>query len=134
MRETNRLLVIGVGGAFGALSRAGISHLFGTTSIELGDQSASFPWATLTVNVIGALLIGILAVALVADGDSYLRPLLITGFLGGFTTFSALALEAADLIDHNMWPTALLYLAVTVGAGLIAVQFGIRVTQRMVKS
>ncbi len=134
MREANRLLVIGVGGAFGALSRAGISELFGTTSIEFGDQSASFPWGTLTVNVVGALLIGILAVALRADGHSYLRPLLITGFLGGFTTFSALALEAADLIDHNMWPTALLYLAVTVGAGLLAVQFGIRVAQRMVKS
>jgi CrcB protein len=134
MREANRLLVIGVGGAFGALSRAGISQLFGTTSIELGDQGANFPWATLTVNVIGALLIGVLAVTLISDGGNYLRPLLITGFLGGFTTFSALALEAADLIDHNMWPTALLYLAITVGAGLLAVQFGIRVTQRMVKS
>ena len=134
MREANRLLVIGVGGAFGALSRAGRSELFATAPIELGDQSANFPWATLTVNVVGALLIGILAVALIADGDSYLRPLLITGFLGGFTTFSALALEAADLIDHNMWPTALFYLAVTVGAGLLAVQFGNRVAQRMVKS
>lgn len=133
MREANRLVVIGVGGAFGALSRAGISELFGTTPIELGDQSAHFPWATLTVNVIGALLIGILAVALISDGDSYLRPLLITGFLGGFTTFSALALEAADLIDHNMWPTAVAYLALTVGAGLLAVQFGIRVAKRLVK-
>lgn len=133
MREANRLVVIGVGGAFGALSRAGISELFGTTPIELGDQSAYFPWATLTVNVIGALLIGILAVALISDGDGYRRPLLITGFLGGFTTFSALALEAADLIDHNMWPTAVAYLALTVGAGLLAVQFGIRVAERLVK-
>jgi len=133
MREANRLVVIGVGGVFGALSRAGISEFFGSPSIELGDQSANFPWATLTVNVLGAFLIGVLAVALVADGDSYRRPFLITGFLGGFTTFSALALEAADLIDHNMWPTAVLYLAVTVGAGLVAVQFGIRITRRMVK-
>lgn len=134
MRETNRLVVIGVGGALGALSRAGISELFGTASIELEDQSATFPWATLSVNVLGALLIGILAVALRTDGESYRRPFLITGVLGGFTTFSALALEAVDLIDHNMWPTALLYLALTVGAGLIAVQVGLRVTQRMVKS
>jgi len=43
-------------------------------------------------------------------------------------------LEAADLIDHNRWPMAVLYLGVTVGAGLLAVQLGIRVTQRMVKS
>ena len=133
MHEANRLVVIGVGGVFGALSRAGISELLGTASIELGDQGATFPWATLAVNVLGALLIGILAVALVDNRESYLRPLLVTGFLGGFTTFSALALEAADLIDHNMWLTAVLYLGVTVGAGLVAVQFGIRITQRVVK-
>ena len=134
MHEANRLVGIGVGGVFGALSRAGISELFGTASIELGDQSAAFPWATLTVNVLGALLIGVLAIALVADRESFWRPLLITGFLGGFTTFSALALEAVDLIDHDRWPTAVLYLGVTVGAGLLAVQLGIRVAQRMVKS
>ena len=134
MHEANRLVVIGVGGVFGALSRAGISELFGTASIELGDQSAAFPWATLTVNVLGALLIGVLAIALVADRESFWRPLLITGFLGGFTTFSALALEAVDLIDHDKWLTAVLYLGVTVGAGLLAVQLGIRVAQRMVKS
>lgn len=133
VRETNRLVVIGIGGALGALSRAGISELFGTASIEFEDQSATFPWATLSVNVLGALLIGILAVALSTDGEKYRRAFLITGFLGGFTTFSALALEAVDLIDHNMWPTALLYLALTVSAGLIAVQVGLRVTQRMVK-
>lgn len=133
MREASRLVVIGLGGALGALSRAGVSQLFGTGHMDLGDQSAHFPWATLTVNVVGALLIGILAVVLMADGDSYRRPFLIAGFLGGFTTFSALALEAADLIDQNMWSTALLYLVLTVGAGLVAVQVGVRVTQRMVK-
>jgi CrcB protein len=133
MRKASRLVVIGLGGAFGALSRAGISQLFGTAQMELEDRSAHFPWATLTVNVVGALLIGILAVVLMADVNSYRRPFLITGFLGGFTTFSALALEAADLIDQNMWSTALLYLVLTVGAGLVAVQVGVRVTQRMVK-
>ena len=133
MHEANRLVVIGVGGALGALSRAGVSQIFGTDRIELGDQSAHFPWATLTVNVVGALLIGILAVILIEDGVNYRRPFLITGFLGGFTTFSALAVESADLIDHNMWITASVYLAVTVGAGLIAVQVGIRVTQKLVK-
>jgi len=133
MREASRLVVIGLGGVLGALSRAGVSQLFGTGHMELEDQSAYFPWATLTVNVVGALLIGILAVVLMADGDNYRRPFLITGFLGGFTTFSALALEAADLIDQNMWSTALLYLVLTVGAGLVAVQVGVRVTQRMVR-
>ncbi len=133
MREGKRLAVIGVGGALGALSRAGVSQLFGTGGIELGDQSADFPWATLSVNVLGAFLIGILAVALLTDNSSYRRPFLITGFLGGFTTFSALALEVADLVDQEMWSTALVYLVLTVGAGLLAVHIGVRATQRVVK-
>ncbi len=133
MREANRLVVVGIGGALGALSRAGVSQLFGTGHIEIGDQSADFPWATLTVNVIGALLIGILAVALLTDNSSYRRPFMITGFLGGFTTFSALALEVADLVDHDMWSTALIYLIVTVGAGLLAVRVGVALAQRLVK-
>jgi CrcB protein len=133
MREANRLAAIGVGGALGALSRAGVSHLFGSGPIQFNDQSAGFPWATLTVNVVGALLIGILAVALISESGDYRRPFLITGFLGGFTTFSALALEVVDLIDQGMWLIILTYLTVTVGAGLTAVKLGVALAQRVVK-
>ena len=59
MREASRLAVIGVGGVLGALSRAGVSQIFGQDRLELGDQSANFPWATLAINVTGAFLIGI---------------------------------------------------------------------------
>lgn len=133
MHAANRAVVIGVGGALGALSRAGVSQLFGAEPIELADQSAAFPSATLAVNVFGALLIGILAVALATDIGGYRRPFLITGFLGGFTTFSALALEVADLFDQRMWSAALIYLALSVGAGLVAVKVGIALAQRVVK-
>jgi CrcB protein len=134
MREASRLAVIGVGGVLGALSRAGVSQIFGQDRLELGDQSANFPWATLAINVTGAFLIGILAVALITDNSSYRKPFLITGFLGGFTTFSALALEAVDLFDRGLWVTALVYLIVTVGAGLLAVNIGVRATRRVVRT
>jgi CrcB protein len=133
MREVNRLAVVGVGGALGALSRAGVSQLFDSGPIELGDQSAAFPWATLCVNVFGALLIGFLAVVFLADSGGYRRPFFITGFLGGFTTFSALALEVADLVEQNMWFTVAIYLVLSVGAGLVAVKVGIAVAHRAVK-
>ena len=134
MREASRLAVIGVGGVLGALSRAGVSQIFGQDRLELGDQSANFPWATLAINVTGAFLIGILAVDLITDNSSYRKPFLITGFLGGFTTFSALALEAVDLFDRGLWFTALVYLIVTVGAGLLAVNIGVRATRRVVRT
>ncbi|MDE1047255.1 MAG: CrcB family protein [Candidatus Nanopelagicales bacterium] len=134
MREASRLAVIGVGGVLGALSRAGVSQIFDQDRIELGDQSASFPWATLAINVTGAFLIGVLAVALITDNSSYRKPFLITGFLGGFTTFSALALQTVDLVDQGLWVTALVYLIVTVGAGLLAVNIGVRATRRVVRT
>ena len=134
MRETSRLAVIGAGGVLGALSRAGVSQIFEQDRIELGDQSANFPWATLAVNVAGAFLIGIAAVALITNNSSYRKPFLITGFLGGFTTFSALALEVVDLLDQEMWATVLVYLTLTVGAGLLAVNIGVRAARRLVRT
>ena len=134
MREASRLAVIGVGGVLGALSRAGVSQIFGQDRLELGDQSANFPWATLAINLSGAFLIGIAAVALITDNSSYRKPFLVTGVLGGFTTFSALALEAVDLFDQGLWVTALVYLIVTVGAGLLAVNIGVRAPRRIVRT
>jgi len=133
MREVNRLAVIGIGGALGALSRAGVSNLLGSPSVELTDGNAVFPWATMGVNILGALLIGILAIALAGEALGYRRPFLITGFLGGFTTFSALALEVGDLVDQELWFTAFMYLSVTVGAGLLAVRAGMLLARKAVK-
>jgi CrcB protein len=70
---------------------------------------------------------------LISESGDYRRPFLITGFLGGFTTFSALALEVVDLIDQGMWLIILTYLIVTVGAGLTAVKLGVALAQRVVK-
>ena len=84
-----------------------------------------WPWATLTVNVVGAFAIGILATSVrVSQGPPLLRPFLITGVLGGFTTFSALALETGQLLDAGQVLSALSYVAATFAAGLIAVAVG----------
>lgn len=117
--DVTRILAIAVGGVIGSLGRFAIALLLGEWN------PASLPWATLTVNVVGALAIGAIAAsASVAAGPGWLRPFLITGVLGGFTTFSALALETGLLLDAGRVLVALGYVAVTMAAGLAAVRLG----------
>ncbi len=86
---------------------------------------ATLPWATLTVNIVGCLAIGAVAgSAVIAAGPAWLRPFLITGVLGGFTTFSALALETGLLLDAGRVLVAAGYVVVTMAAGLAAVRLG----------
>lgn len=104
------MLFVALGGALGSVLRYGISlagiALFG----------AGFPWGTLAVNVIGSAAIG----ALVAAGlEGQARFLLITGLLGGFTTFSAFSIETVALWDRSPG-LALLYVAASVVLGVAA--------------
>lgn len=104
------MLFVALGGALGSVLRYGISlagiALFG----------AGFPWGTLAVNVIGSAAIG----ALVAAGlEGQARFLLITGLLGGFTTFSAFSIETVALWERAPG-LALLYVAVSVVLGVAA--------------
>lgn len=104
---------VGIGGAVGAIAR----YLVGR---ELTERVGGlFPWGTFTVNVVGALLIGVLFALLTERGvgHDHLRFLLVVGFLGGFTTFSSYTLEAINLLESGHWPTALLYL---VGSNALA--------------
>lgn len=119
VRQPRLLAVIAVGGVLGSLARWGIDLAFGER------DPGHWPWATLVVNVVGCLLIGVLASRLpTQDGAWWPRPLLITGVLGGFTTFSAYAVETGLLIDEGAPLAAAAYLAVTVLAGLVAVLIG----------
>jgi CrcB protein len=76
----------------------------------------TWPWATLVVNVIGCLLIGLAARTLSVGTVAW--AFAVTGVLGGFTTFSALAVELNDLADAERLPVAVLYGAVTLAAGV----------------
>lgn len=89
-----QVLLVALGGAVGSLARYGVgvaaARMFG-----LG-----FPWATLAVNVVGGLAMGLLA-ARVGPEHEHLRLLLGVGALGGFTTFSAFSLETVRLMEHQ---------------------------------
>jgi len=90
-----------------------------------------FPWATLTVNVIGSLLMGIAFVLVVekAHIDPIWRPLLMTGFLGAFTTFSAFSLETWQLAERGEWVAVASYIVASVLLSIMALVVGIVLTR-----
>jgi fluoride exporter len=113
MIDRRELGAIFVGGALGALLRAGLSEAFPPTTGE-------WPWATFLVNVVGAALLGWWFTTL--PHTRYRRPLLTTGFCGALTTFSTVQLELLEMIDADRVGLAGLYLALSLAAGLAGVQ------------
>ncbi len=111
------LLLAAVGGAIGALARAGIAEL-------VPYSTGEFPWATLLVNVVGCLAIGAAARRLHPVWASWRFG--VTGVIGGFTTYSTFANETRDLLDAGRPVVALTYVTVTVAAGLACVDIGFR--------
>ncbi|MDO5103836.1 MAG: fluoride efflux transporter CrcB [Lautropia sp.] len=118
------LLMVALGGAIGAVSR----HLLGAWLLPLSTQHR-FPLGTLAINVLGCFFMGLLAAILQrhAPADQTLRPLLITGILGGFTTFSTFGIETFELIRRGESATALLYVGLSLLLGLVAVWGGWKV-------
>ncbi|MBT2596412.1 CrcB family protein [Arthrobacter sp. ISL-72] len=113
-----------MGGVFGALARYGLSGAL--------PSPGGWPLPTLVINLTGALLLGALLEALVRRGPDagrlrFIRLLAGTGFMGAFTTYSALALETNTLIGAGRSTDALIYLAATVIGGAAATVTGIRV-------
>lgn len=116
---------VAIGGGIGALLRhqlgRGLTHWLGAKSVT------AFPWATLTVNLLGSFAMGLLAGWLARHGpagEPY-RLLLGVGLLGGFTTFSAFSLELMLLIERGQGSLAFFYAAVSVLAGLTALYIGL---------
>lgn len=109
-------LLVGLGGALGSMARYGIG---------LALPSSGFPYATLAVNVIGCFCIGMAmpAAARVEALSPELRLLVVVGFLGGFTTFSAFGNETVALLRSG-GGLPLLNVAANVGLGLAAVALG----------
>ncbi len=120
-------LHVALGGGIGALLRYQLGRAMtwwmGPAMVGL------FPWATLAVNAIGSLLLGLLAgwVARNGAGGDQLRLLLGVGLLGGFTTFSAFSLEMVMLIQRGQFTFAALYLVLSVGLGISGLLFGLTI-------
>ncbi len=123
-------LSVALGGGIGALLRY---HLGRSITGWLGAPAVSaFPFATLAVNTLGSLLMGILAGWLVRSAPENaegLRLLLGIGVLGGFTTFSAFSLELAMLIQRGQVGMAAIYLMLSVGLGVTGFIFGLAMTR-----
>ena len=116
-----KLLAIAAGAAVGANLRYGIA-LWAAARFGAG-----FPVGTLIVNVLGSAAIGALAALLVGkvQVSETLRLLLVTGLLGGFTTFSSFSLELYQLALAGRWAAAGLYLVASVGLGLAGLLLGV---------
>lgn len=120
-------LQVALGGAIGAsaryLSGVGIARLFGVTG---------FPLGVIAVNVVGSFLMGVLAVTLARKGLTQLNPFLMTGVLGGFTTFSAFSLEAVTLWERGAAAQAVLYVAGSVILSIAGLCLGFWIARSLV--
>lgn len=113
------IIAVGIGGFVGSIFRYLISHY-----INISTHS-TFPFGTLTVNVVGSFLIGIIiAAALEGDLNKSMRLLLATGFCGGFTTFSSFSYEFFSLLQHEQTGYAFLYAIASFILGLAFVWLG----------
>ncbi|CAM3483712.1 Fluoride-specific ion channel FluC [Flavobacterium longum] len=119
------VLFVAIGGAAGSVLR-----YLSSVAVNKYVQS-SFPWATFAVNIAGCFLIGLLMGFFMKQPaqDDGMKWLLVTGFCGGFTTFSAFAHENVALFQTQQYGTAFLYTALSVVLGMLAVWLGLLLTR-----
>lgn len=115
-----RSLSVFAGGAVGSFARWGIGEL-----IDTGP--GAFPWATLTVNITGAFLLGAVGVLLIERvvGAGLMRTFFLIGLLGAYTTFSAMAMEGVLLIEGGRIAAAMTYWIATLLLGQTAAFSGV---------
>ena len=123
----NAIALVFVGGGLGAVSRH-LSAMLVTRTIGPG-----FPWGTMLVNIAGSLAMGLLIAWLArrSSGDADLRLLLATGFLGGFTTFSAFSLDAVTLYERGALTAAAAYVIASVTVSILALFGGLWLARQL---
>jgi fluoride exporter len=114
--DGRELAAIFAGGALGALGRVGLAQ-------ALPHAAGAWPWATLAVNLLGALVLGWTVTWL--PQESYGRPFLGIGVCGALTTFATFQLELLRMLDGGRWMLALAYAAVSLAGGIAAVRLGV---------
>ena len=114
---------VALGGAIGAslryLSNVAAMRLFGP----------GFPYATLFVNIAGSFAMGVLVVLLAHKGGMRAAPFLMTGILGGFTTFSAFSLDAFTIYERGQTGLAAAYILGSVSLSILALSLGVLLTR-----
>jgi fluoride exporter len=115
--------LIFIGGGLGSILRHAVNQ---ASAAAFG---INFPYGTLSVNIIGSLVMGLIAgwFAFRGAGGQLLQLFLTTGILGGFTTFSAFSLDAALLLDRGQTATGIFYALGSVAAGIICVFAGLAI-------
>ena len=120
-------IYIALGDALGSISRHGIDLFF--------VRPENFPFGTLAANVLGSLVVGIAAGLWEVEQRKNPLPLfLMTGFCGGFTTFSTFSLQTLDLIQKHEWPKAGINIAATVILCITCTWLGWMIAQAFKKS
>lgn len=117
-------ILIALGGALGALGRYWVSGV-------LNNAEHRLPLGTLTVNALGSFLMGVCCVLILEKTrlSAEMRPLLMTGFMGAFTTFSTFSLETVTLLQEGHVMSALIYISLSLVLCLMALQAGLWLTR-----
>ena len=125
MNLIKSILFVGLGGAIGSIARFLISYGIGKVYTQ------QFPLATFLTNSIGCFLIGALYAYSIKNnlGNSYFNFLLITGFCGGFTTFSSFSYENFNLIQQQNYITPIIYIFSSIIIGLIFTVIGFKLVK-----
>ena len=114
-----QLLTVGLAGALGTVARFGVNQL-------MTRLFGSYPWGTVLVNLLGCLLFGFLMAIFVAEKlPAQYKVVILTGFLGGFTTFSAYAFEIADFLEKSRYVAAIFHFGLQNVIGVLAVFAGL---------
>ncbi len=123
-----RFLLVAIGGALGSMARYGVGLAAGRLF-----PGAAWPFGTMTVNLVGGLVMGLVVGWLAARGGASqesVRVFAAVGILGGFTTFSAFSLEVALMIERRQLGLAAAYIAVSVVCAVAAVFLGLMIARR----
>lgn len=118
-----QFILVGLGGALGSMLR------YGTSLLTAKYYANAFPLATFIANLLGCLLIGLLIGHFSKNGNQGLQFLLITGFCGGYTTFSTFAAENITLWQNQNYLTLVGYTLASIFAGFLAVVLGLMISK-----
>jgi CrcB protein len=121
----NAYLLVGIGGALGAMARYG-------TNTVIGSLANGFPTSTLVVNIVGSVAMGLLIGILARTTPQYqneIRLFVAVGVFGGFTTFSSFSLDAITLFERGDYLLATIYIVGSVLLALAGLMFGLWVVR-----